>query len=125
LGSGLGSHEITHDKYLTDISGVEDFEGYSDLNSKDANSLLLRTLSDLGLFGFFLIIFFIIKNYYRGDNINLLFLSRAILIYFFCKLIREGHYFSPEMYFFVFNFLFLNKKILNTSNYANNKIILS
>ena len=109
LGSGLGSHELTHQKYLPDISGVEEFEDYTNLNSKDANSLLLRILSDLGLLGFLLILIFIFKNYYKGENDNLIFLSRSILIYFFCKLVREGHYFSPEMYFFVFSYVFLCK----------------
>lgn len=107
FGSGLGSHEITHQKYLPNIAGVEEFEDYTNLNSKDANSLLLRTLSDFGLFGFFFIFYFIFRNYYTGDNLKLLYLSRALLLYFFCKLIREGHYFSPEMYFFIFTYVFL------------------
>lgn len=121
FGSGLGSHEITHQKYLPDISGVEEFQDYSKLNSKDANSLLLRILSDLGIFGFILTFYFIFSNYYKGKDIILIFLSRSILIYFFCKLIREGHYFSPEMYFFVFVYMFLQKRYYNNF-YELNKI---
>ncbi len=110
LGSGLGSHELSHKKYVGGITGIEEFEQNLFLNSKDANSLFLRVLSDLGLIGVIGLIMFIIKNYSKKtEDENLLFITRAILIYFFCKLFREGHYFSPEMYFFVFAYYFINK----------------
>jgi hypothetical protein len=109
LGSGLGSHEITHSKFLPQITGTDDFLELKNLNSKDANSLFLRILSDLGLIGALLTFIFLYKHYYTGENNNKIYLSRAILLYIFCKLIRDGHYFPPEFYFFIFAFYFLQK----------------
>lgn len=112
IGSGLGSHVLSHQKYIGNIDGVETFsDEYVNLNAQDANSLFLRVLSELGLFGLLLTFIFIFKNYSKDI------ISKAILIYFFCKLFREGHYFSPELYFFVFiyylNNIYSKKKSLN------------
>ncbi|MEJ2883670.1 O-antigen ligase family protein [Pedobacter sp. GR22-6] len=101
LGGGLGSHVITHDREIGTIAGSEEFTEFLELNSQDANSLMVRVVSELGLVGILIIFSFIIK-YYSAANESSLWISRAVLIYFFCKLLREGHYFSPEMYFFIF-----------------------
>ncbi|QQL50855.1 hypothetical protein [Mucilaginibacter ginkgonis] len=120
LGSGLGSHELSHIKYLGDITGFEDFKEDQNLNAKDANSLLLRTISDMGLFGVFCIFWFIIRNYpTHSPDVNMIYLSRAILLYFFCKLLREGHYFSPEMYFYVFAYFFSYKTSKVLKHFTN------
>ncbi|MFD2873853.1 hypothetical protein ACFS5N_15335 [Mucilaginibacter ximonensis] len=103
-GNGLGSHKLSHQKYIGDLTGNETFDELQDLNAEDANSLLLRVLSDLGLVGAFFVFRFIGKFYLKQDDWYIL--SRAVLIYFFYKLFREGHYFSPEMYFFVFMYYF-------------------
>jgi len=119
LGSGLGSHELSHDKYIAEIDGISDFENYINLNSKDANSLFLRVLSEMGVLGIIGVFLFIRIFYTRNQmDENLNFISKAILIYFFCKLFRLGHYFSPEMYFFVFGYYFCNK--YRDTNVANN-----
>jgi hypothetical protein len=108
IGSGLGSHELTHEKYIYGIRGIEGFREQIDLNAKDAGSLALRIMSDLGLAGLFLAGYFLVANYYRDRaRPHLMYISKAVLLYFFCKLLREGHYFSPEMYFFVFAYVFL------------------
>ncbi len=108
IGRGIGSHPISYNKYVYQIIGIESYEDNDNLfflNSTDAASLALRSLSELGLIGFLGILLFIIKNYSGyGDDYKL---SRAILLYFFYKLFREGHYFSPEMYFFVFTYYLL------------------
>lgn len=116
LGSGLGSHEVSHETYIEEIDGIGDFENYINLNSKDANSLFLRVLSDMGLLGITAVFLFIRRFYTKYQtNENLNFISKAILIYFFCKLFRLGHYFSPEMFFFVFGYYFSNRYLyLNT-----------
>jgi hypothetical protein len=108
IGRGIASHPISYNKYVYQIVGIE---GYEDnealffLNSTDAASLALRSLSELGLIGLAGILIFIIRNYSsKGDDYKI---SRAILLYFFYKLFREGHYFSPEMYFFVFTYYLL------------------
>ena len=112
IGSGIGSHLISHNKYIDSIEGVDSFsEEFVNLNAQDANSLFLRVLSETGLLGILLVFYFIVKNFSSENNI----ISKAILIYFFCKLFREGHYFSPELYFFVFAYYY-NKLKTNNLN---------
>jgi len=110
VGSGLGSHELSHEKYIYSIKGIEGFKDQIELNAKDAGSLALRVMSDLGLIGLFLVAYFLVMNY-CGDRKHpqIMYISKALLLYFFCKLLREGHYFSPEMYFFVFAYAFLRR----------------
>lgn len=103
-GNGLGSHEVSHSKYIGSLPGSDTFNDFITLNAADGNSLFIRALSDFGLIGIFAILYFIYKNYASGNSRYIL--SRAILVYFFYKLLREGHYFSPEMYFFVFIYYF-------------------
>lgn len=113
LGNGMGSHSVSRKKYLNEIEGFESFEqsGWDHLNAIDAGSLFSRVMSELGLFGLIGILYFIYFNYV-GSKISIpdMFISRAILIYFLAKLLREGHYFPPEMYFFVFLYVFNFKK---------------
>jgi hypothetical protein len=107
LGNGLGSHRLSHQKYIKQLKGSDTFNDYITFNSEDANSLFTRVLSDLGIAGLLIITYFIFKNYTSNEHLYII--SRAILVYFFYKLFREGHYFSPEMYFFVFAYIFLKK----------------
>jgi hypothetical protein len=107
-GNGLGSHEVSHSKYIGSLPGSDTFEDFITLNAADGNSLFIRMLSDFGIIGILAVLFFIFK-YYSGNKSRYI-LSRAILVYFFYKLLREGHYFSPEMYFFVFMFYFSFKE---------------
>lgn len=104
FGNGIGSHELSHQKYLSGLIGVEEFVLIPELNAKDANSLMLRILSDMGFLGAVIVIFLISKGYTNDDRYYII--SRALLVYFFYKLLREGHYFSPEMYFFIMMFYF-------------------
>lgn len=70
-------------------------------------------LSEIGILGVLFIIYLFISiksyRYVRFNlNVNDIALNKAIikvsLIYIFLKLFREGHWFSPEMYFYVFIF---------------------
>lgn len=111
LGNGLGSHLWSREIYLKDIKGIEVFEemGNEDLNKQDAGSLFSRLMSELGIVGILGVLYFICKFYVTDkDNLNSSYsiVSKSILVYFFLKLFREGHYFSPEMYFFVFLYVF-------------------
>lgn len=104
-GNGLGSHEVSHSKYIGSLPGSDTFEELMNLNAADGNSLLIRVLSDFGLIGIAIIFVYIYKYYTPSDSKYII--SRSILVYFFYKLLREGHYFSPEMYFFVVMFYFI------------------
>ena len=111
LGNGIGSHINSRKLYLGSIEGIEVFEKMEmdTLNAQDAGSLFSRVMSELGLVGLIGIFYFIWKFYVASteDELSLhTIVSRGIILYFFAKLFREGHYFSPEMYFFVFLYVF-------------------
>jgi hypothetical protein len=106
-GNGLGSHRLSHDAYIAEVPGVAMFEemslhGHStmdQLNASDANSLLLRLLSETGAIGVLLTALFIAR--FKSSVGEWGAINSAVLVYFFVKLLRVGHYFSPETFFFV------------------------
>lgn len=105
FGSGLGSHEISYDKYIGEIVKV-DFEI---VNREDANSFFLRLLSETGLFGLLIILVFIFKYYIqrKKDISNYLWIiNNAILCMFFVRLVRTGHYFVLGFFFFFWAYYF-------------------
>ena len=78
-------------------------------NSFDANSLFTRILSEFGLIGFILVIWSILLAS-KCFNSKDLYLSQGIFIYFLLKLFRDGHYFPPELFFFIWLFYFSIKE---------------
>jgi hypothetical protein len=102
LGHGLGSHPLSHARYLEEIPGIQSFIDMDAerLNATDAASLFLRSLSELGLVGLLGILVFIWYFHVPGDGLPAQ-ISNAILIYFFLKLLRSGIYFGPEQFFFI------------------------
>lgn len=117
FGNGIGSHMVSRKLYLADLKGIEVFEemGSENLNAQDAGSLFSRLMSEMGLVGIIGVLYFIKRNYVPvKDNLSFYsIVSRALILYFFAKLFREGHYFSPEMYFFIFAYYFSNLKSKN------------
>lgn len=117
LGTGLGSHHHMYtEKYYNKIrppSYLITLE-HDKINSQDAASLFLRLLSDLGIFGLLLILFFIFITI-KLFGLNNLNIEQGIAIYILLKLIRDGHYFPPEFYFFMFIFYLSIKDKINTS----------
>lgn len=111
LGNGIGSHIASRSLYLENIEGIEVFEkmGMDHLNAQDAGSLFSRLMSEMGLIGIVGVFYFLFKFYvpYKDERLTYnSIISKAIILYFFSKLFREGHYFSPEMYFFVFIYVY-------------------
>lgn len=106
LGHGLGSHPISHARYLEEIPGVQSFidMDVEQLNATDASSLFLRSLSELGLVGLIGILVFIWYFHVPGHGPPSQ-ISNAILIYFFLKLLRSGGYFGVEQFFFIFVYI--------------------
>jgi hypothetical protein len=106
LGNGLGSHEMSREKYLPDIPGLSGVsEENQALNKKEAASMFLRSASDLGFLGVCLIAIFLWKfRLSTPDESGTM--NTAVLIYLILKLIRAGHYFPPEFFFFVFIYIF-------------------
>lgn len=118
FGTGLGNHILAYNDFISFLPSVEKYDNFVGLNARDANSLFLRMLSEIGVLGvLFIIYLFISIKPYRfvrfNLNVNDIALNKALvkisLIYIFLKLFREGHWFSPEMYFFIFLF-FLSRK---------------
>ena len=101
-GTGLGSHPIAYERYsLTNQPGFLDFS----FNKADANSMLLRLLSETGLIGIIFILVFIKRNFvgrnaYDNDNPNWI-ISNAILVLILLYLLRQGNYFLNGLPFFI------------------------
>jgi hypothetical protein len=106
IGNGLGSHPISHARFLADIPGVGVFVQTrgADLNAPDAGSLTLRSLSELGILGFLGELIFVFYFRVGGSGARAA-ISNAILVVFFLKLLRDGHYFPTEQFFFIFTYM--------------------
>ena len=122
LGSGIGSHFIMHTKnylfkmhppsYLVTLKSEK-------INAPDAASLFIRLFSELGVFGLMLV-FGLMYKAFTVFKLKNLFLAHGIVIYLLLKLFRDGHYFSPEFFFFIwilfFSFKEAKKKLGTTSD---------
>ncbi|GGG93660.1 hypothetical protein GCM10011416_08570 [Polaribacter pacificus] len=106
LGTGLGSYQYEYQKrynllspppYLIELK-------QSKINQQDANSLFLRILADLGVFGLLFVGFFVYKSIllFKKDTRVI---QQGAFFYLAIKLVREGHYFPPEFYFLTLIFL--------------------
>jgi hypothetical protein len=106
FGTGIGSHPTAFDKY----SKGANIKVYGfNLNSADANSMLLRLISETGLFGVGLFFLLIYKCYVRRtQDVPQVYwvVSNAILVMILLNLFRQGHYFLNGFPFFVMLYYF-------------------
>lgn len=103
FGSGIGSHYYIHNNiYLPQMRSPEYLraQNLQDTNATDANSMFTRTVSEMGIFGFILIVVLLIYAF-KAFSSNEMFFAQGVVIYIFLKLFRDGHYFPPEFYFFI------------------------
>lgn len=111
LGSGIGSHHYMHtQRYIKDmrVPPYIRINGNAEDNSFDACSLFTRIFSEFGLIGLISILialYFTSKCFLSED----LFFAQGIFVYFLLKLFRDGHYFPPELYFFIWLFYYFMK----------------
>lgn len=108
LGSGIGSHVYMHTSvYLKNIRPPEyiRYQNKHDINASDANSLFTRMVSEMGIFGFLLIITLLYLAA-KVFSYKKLALAQGIFIYILLKLFRDGHYFPPELFFFIWLFYY-------------------
>lgn len=115
LGSGIGSHVYMHSEVYLKTTRPPDYlkrQNKQDINAHDANSLFTRMISELGILGFFLIVVLLSKALavFRSPA---LYLAQGIFIYLLLKLFREGHYFPPEFYFFIWMLYFTYRDYRN------------
>jgi hypothetical protein len=111
IGNGIGSHVVSHARFIDDIPGVEAFteSGLADFNATEASSLTLRCLSELGIVGYLGVLIFLARCYVGGPGSRSA-ISKALMVCFFLKLVRGGMYFPPEQFFFVFIYILNHKR---------------
>lgn len=106
LGAGLGGYQYMYDMYYPLLNPPAYLKQLklAKINRTDANSLFLRMVTELGIFAFFFLIYFSYRSIklFKKDNKTY---QQSTFFYLILKLIREGHYFPPEFYFFLIIFL--------------------
>ena len=108
FGAGLGMHQSVYWEYIS-VSGSADLVRV-DWNAADANSMLLRVASELGLIGVAGLVFLVCRGWIRprGNSDNLRIISCAFLCVITLQAIRQGNYFFN--YFPMFFLLYLEAK---------------
>ncbi|MBL7912438.1 MAG: hypothetical protein JNJ41_15365 [Bacteroidia bacterium] len=114
FGTGIGSHEFAYDKYTLNklIGGIYEF------NTGDANSLFLRTISEVGLFGALFLILFVFKYFVShdiagGEENSYWLISNALLVLILLTYLRQGNYTYNG--FFLYGWMYF----YNSANYKN------
>lgn len=98
LGGGIGSHLIAYNKYINNLN-VSDVEIL--LNKEDANSLLLRIISELGIIGILMTIAFFYYNKCKNKTTLGYVINLMCIVYFLLRLLRYGHYFNDGLWLVV------------------------
>jgi hypothetical protein len=96
FGTGLGSHQFAFEKYNLNAFMGDKYRN----NNSDANSMLLRIISETGLFGLIFIFLFIKNNYVKRnedtekdpESMYIWLISNAVLVIILLQLIRQGNY---------------------------------
>lgn len=120
FGSGIGSHLYVHNNiYIKEMRAPEYLktQKLESTNATDANSMFTRIVSEIGILGFILILIlmYLASKSFNFNN-NQLFFAQGVFIYLLLKLFRDGHYFPPEFYLFIWLLYFgikTNKKEIN------------
>ncbi|WP_158453568.1 hypothetical protein [Rhodopirellula europaea] len=91
IGGGLGMHEQIYDEYRSNSGLVR--LNKDEFNRKDANSMFLRTVSELGLVGLMLVVFVYKKGTISSDaSFDARLISNACLCVIALQLLRQGNY---------------------------------
>ena len=112
LGSGIGSHHYMHtETYIPQMrppNYLRIQNRHTD-NSFDANSLFTRIVSEFGFLGIAFVLLMLLLAA-PCFSYNELYLAQGVYIYFLLKLFRDGHYFPPEFFFFIWLFYYSLKQ---------------
>ena len=114
FGHGFGSHPVSYDAYIHTNGRFMD--GYPEANKMDASSLLLRLLSETGLFGTIAVFYFIFRFRLKistSHKNNLQIINNSILILFVLQLLKQGHYFYNGLFFFVWMYYFSHQRFFS------------
>lgn len=111
-GAGLGSHEISYERYFDQFLDKRFKIMYGKFNTKDANSLFIRFLSEGGIIGLTLLFVAIFSFFVftRGINVPelamLTVMNQGVFIMMLVRLLRTGNYIGQGFYFFFFLYAF-------------------
>jgi hypothetical protein len=101
FGTGLGSHAVAFEKYsLTHEVGAVQI----DFNKADANSMLLRLMSEAGLYGMLIMLGLLFRSWifkWISADDEYWVISNALALIILIYLIRQGHYFINGFPFFI------------------------
>lgn len=121
FGNGLGSYELAFKKYKLNylLAGIYEF------NSADANSMFLRTLSEVGIMGVLFIFFFIYKFYVSksltiNEDDEYWVISNALLILILIQLLRQGNYTYGGFFLFAWMYYY-NYLVYSEAGTGNEK----
>src|ERR1035441_164197 len=116
IGNGLGSHAISHARFLSNLRGIQFFVDMhlENANALEAGSFTLRVLSEFGILGYLGVLAFLV-HFHVGGKGHRAAISNAILVCFFLKLIRAGQYYPPEQFFFIFIYIFNHRQFIRES----------
>ena len=78
--------------------------GFENANAPEGGLLTLRVLSEFGILGYLGVLAFVI-HFHVGGNSPRAAISNALLACFVLKLIRNGNYYPPEQFFFIFIYI--------------------
>lgn len=107
LGSGLGSYQIMFDRYNNAKWG----ENILSLNREDANSGFFRILTETGIFGVLLVLFFIFKYFPKKDSDKTVY-SIALVSLFMMYLLRQGNYIHAGSILFICMYIKNYKEVM-------------
>ncbi|KIC94659.1 hypothetical protein OI18_11285 [Flavihumibacter solisilvae] len=88
LGSGVGGHEESYYRYFENSSFRHNW--FFGLNAPSGHSLSIRILSELGIVGFVLYVYVLVKNLLLADSGICRNISLACLSHFVCKSFKLG-----------------------------------
>src|SRR6202041_1164387 len=96
--------------YTRSIVKIKGFDN----NSADANSLLLRLMSETGLTGLFFMLAIVVQCFVGNDGIDNKYwiISGAILVLILLYLFRQGNYFVNGFPFFIWLYYYNKKNYL-------------
>ena len=120
FGSGIGSHLYVHKNIYSKGMRAPEYlkkQNLEDTNATDANSMFIRIVSEMGILGLILILLlmYLASKSFSFNN-NQMFFAQGVFIYLLLKLFRDGHYFAPEFYLFIWLLYYSiknNKKAIN------------
>ena len=94
---------VAHDRFVPQIPALYVFAGkpIMDLGRWDASSLLLRIVSELGLFGLGYTLWYLRHYWPNGGDAQQKAIASALLCYAFMKFLRAGSYFQTETFLFL------------------------